>query len=129
MHPPRLDLETDYESVVYMVSEEEWRELSRMFKVDREIEVRRHREGPDVLTTEPRVCDGCVREHLRREEEQKLTYSNEPVYVRRLMGSELPPDLNDDPDFEAAASMAAAAAAAAAMATPSGGAHLQNGEP
>ena len=39
------------------------------------------------------------------QEEQKLTYSNEPVYVRRLMGSEreqlqMQMALADDPDFD-----------------------------
>lgn len=47
------------------------------------------------------------------QEEQRLTYSNEPVYVRRLMGSErdvqmaLAAALTDDPDFDQAASTAA----------------------
>ena len=50
-----------------MVYEEEWRELSRVFKIDREIEVRRHFEGPDVLTSDPKVCDNCVRDRFRKE--------------------------------------------------------------
>ena len=89
---------------VYMVSEDEWKELSRMFEVDREIVVLRHKEGPEVLTTEPKVCQTCVQEMARIEEEEKLNYCNEPVYVRRLMGSELPPDVADDPDFESSSS-------------------------
>jgi len=139
MYPPKLDLESDYESVVYMVSEEEWRELSRLFEVDREIEVLRHREGPDLLTSEPKVCESCVRERVRQEEEQKLTYSNEPVYVRRLMGAEMPPpNLLEDPDFmtssesnqqEAAGVESTSGSSSSSASVTSSATANQNGEP
>ena len=86
---------------VYMVSEDEWKELSSMFKVDQEIVVCRHREGPDLLTADPPVCTGCVDERNRQEEELKLTYNNEPIYIRKLTGSELPPEFDAaDPEYE-----------------------------
>ena len=50
-----------------MVYEEEWKELARMFKVDCEIQVRRHFEGPEVLTSEPSVCQNCVKERVKQE--------------------------------------------------------------
>ena len=122
MYPLRLDTESDYESMwvrikvarkrfvshnsvlfssVYMVSEDEWKELSNMFKVDKEIAVCRHREGPNLLTADPPVCTGCVDERNRQEEELKLTYSNEPIYIRKLAGSELPPEFDAaDPEYE-----------------------------
>ena len=56
--------------MVFMVYEEEWKELARMFKVDCEIQVRRHFEGPEVLTSEPSVCQNCVKERVKQEVSQ-----------------------------------------------------------
>ena len=55
---------------MFMVYEEEWKELARMFKVDCEIQVRRHFEGPEVLTSEPSVCQNCVKERVKQEVSQ-----------------------------------------------------------
>lgn len=84
-----------------MVSEDEWSQLQQMFQVDKEIRVERQRDSSELFTSEPKVCHDCVARRHQQELEERLVYSNEPIYVRRLMGSEKPEDLVDpeDPDF------------------------------
>ena len=85
-----------------MVTEEEWSILKENFSVDQEIFVTKSREDSDfILETEPPVCDECVLQRERQEEDKQLVYRNVTVYVRRLTGSEKFPEKdNSDPDYD-----------------------------
>ena len=88
-----------------MVSEEEWSILKENFSVDQEIFVTKSKEDSDwILETEPPVCDECVQQREKQEEDRQLVYKNVTVYVRRLTGSEKFPgrdkELNSDPDYD-----------------------------
>ena len=87
---------------VYMVTEEEWSILKENFSVDQEIFVTKSREDSDfILETEPPVCDECVLQREKQEEDKQLVYRNVTVYVRRLTGSEKFPEKdNSDPDYD-----------------------------
>mgnify|MGYP001306580250 CR=1 FL=1 len=85
-----------------MVTEEEWSILKENFSVDQEIFVTKSREDSDfILETEPPVCDECVLQREKQEEDKQLVYRNVTVYVRRLTGSEKFPEKdNSDPDYD-----------------------------
>ena len=88
-----------------MVSEEEWNILKENFSVDQEIFVTKSKEDSDwILETEPPVCDECVQQREKQEEDRQLVYRNVTVYVRRLTGGEKFPgrdkELNSDPDYD-----------------------------
>ena len=57
---------------VYMVSEEEWVQIKNFFTVDKEIVVTRNKngDGDNLLSSQPDVCQDCVRE--RHEQEEKV---------------------------------------------------------
>merc|ERR1712029_496759 len=69
---------------------------------DQEIFVTKSREDSDfILETEPPVCDECVLQREKQEEDKQLVYRNVTVYVRRLTGSEKFPEKdNSDPDYD-----------------------------
>ena len=90
-----------------MVSEEEWSILKDNFTIDQEICVIRNRgetsrgSFDSLLSFEPPVCDECVAQRFRQEEEELLVYRNVTVYVRRLTGAERPPEKDlSDPDYD-----------------------------
>lgn len=85
-----------------MVSEEEWSILKETFAVDREISVVRNKNDcKELLSSEPPVCEECLENRCKAEEEEQLDYKNVTVYVRRLMGGEIPPKHDpSDPDFD-----------------------------
>ena len=105
-YPLKLDTESDYESVVYMVSEDEWSSIRRLFQIDKEICVKRNRgyfhssnlsKTPnsngdtlhqELLSSEPKVCIECVEKRSYEDMKERLTYTNAPIYVRKLTGSE-----------------------------------------
>jgi len=95
LYPLGLDTESDYESTVFMVSEEEWRLIRRFFTVDTEISAVRRKvdvkemivngsgnrgEEDLLLTTEPEVCKECVRRR-REMEEQVSGVQKCPIYA------------------------------------------------
>ncbi|TRY79895.1 hypothetical protein TCAL_10043 [Tigriopus californicus] len=101
VYPLDLDTESDYESVIFMVSEDEWGHIRKFFQVDHTISVVRNKEGPELLSSDPKVCAECLAKRKEQEELEKLCYTNVPVYVRRLTGSDKTPVFLDykDPDF------------------------------
>ena len=57
-----------------MVSEEEWSHIKSLFNVDREICVTRNKtenvgECSELLTSEPKVCQQCVKARCEQEEQ------------------------------------------------------------
>lgn len=110
-YPLNPDTEADEESVVYMVSEEEWKTLSHNFDVDCEILVTRNRESlteaqtgetidSTLFVSSPDVCWDCVDKRVKQEQDDRLVYQNSIVYIRKLTGSEKPPEEDPtDPDF------------------------------
>jgi len=102
IYPLDLGTESDYESTVYMVSEDEWSIMKSNFTVDKEISVSRNKtDQNEFFATEPPVCDECLEKRCREEEEEQLIYRNVTVYIRRLTSGERPPEQDpSDPDFE-----------------------------
>lgn len=105
LYPLGLDTESDYESVPYMVSEEEYSVMKTLFVADQDICVTRNKSSDDcdfLLESEPPACDECVVNRCKEEEDELLNYRNVTVYVRRLTGGEQPTPTKDlsDPDFD-----------------------------
>ena len=119
-YPLGLDTESDYESVVYMVSEDEWAIIKNLFEVDKEICVKRNRglflvpslggsdrieeengcqqssfESDELFSSEPKVCIECVERRRQQELDEKLIYTNQPIFVKKLTGTEK----CEDPDL------------------------------
>ncbi len=108
LYPLGLDTESDYESTVFMVSEEEWGHIRRFFEVDTDIVVTRNKKHPSsadesLFSSTPEPCGDCVRKRHEEEERERLTYRNVHVYVRQLtaaeMGKAAAQQDASDPDF------------------------------
>jgi len=102
IYPLDLSTESDYESFMYMVSEEEWSIMKDNFTIDKEVCVSRNKsDKTEFFSTEPPVCDECFEKRCREEEEEQLDYRNVTVYIRRLTSGERPPEQDPtDPDFD-----------------------------
>lgn len=96
---------------VFMVTEEEWSQIERFFKVDTDIVVTRNRASTPsfseaVFSSSPSVCEECVKKRHEDEEKERLRYRDVPVYVRQLTDKQPRPNAQQDasdPDFQAAA--------------------------
>ncbi len=81
-----------------MVSVDEWKFIKDNFSVDLDISASRNKtdDCDFLLSFEPPVCDECVANLRKVEEEEQLKYRNVTIYVRRLTSAEKDPS---DPDF------------------------------
>ena len=100
LFPVEPETETDHASVVFMVTEDEWAELQRHFNVDHVIRVSRKVPPPESgspFSSSPEICVACIAQRHEQEQQERLRYVNEPVFVRRLQEA----DVNNghDPDY------------------------------
>lgn len=57
---------------IFMVSEDEWGHIRKFFQVDHTISVVRNKDGPELLSSDPKVCAECLAK--RKEQEELVSY-------------------------------------------------------
>lgn len=77
------------ENDLVFVWEEEWKQLTECYSCDVTIEVFviQQEDGQQIVVSVPEVCDSCIAERLQEEEEQKYTFEQAMVYVRKVVPS------------------------------------------
>ena len=99
---PTIAWESEPHPALVMVSVEEWATVCDMFSVDVEICVDRENtvSGPE-LSVSPAPCQICVASRQEAEREDRLRYTNAPLFVRRILpesGFQNP--CSNDPEFD-----------------------------
>jgi len=89
LHIPQFNWENEPDVDVVMVKEDEWSVIKEMFVVDHEIRVDRENtsNGPTLVST-PTACDICFKSRAEAEQESRLIYKNEILYVTYLTQDE-----------------------------------------
>ena len=97
LHVPQFNWENEPDNEVVMVKEDEWKALKELYVWDEEVRVDRYNtaNGP-VLVATPSPCEICVKNKVEAEQESRLNYKNQKVYVTFLTQDEELPD----PDTE-----------------------------
>lgn len=101
LHVPQINWENEPDPDVVMVREEEWRVVQEMFNVDVEIRVDRENTaaGP-VLCSDPPPCQKCVKSRVEAEQESRLNYKDQVLFVTYLtQDEEMPNGEHHDPEF------------------------------
>ncbi|PVD36729.1 hypothetical protein C0Q70_03716 [Pomacea canaliculata] len=111
---PVEEAEYNTENGLVLLWEEEWRTLTEHYRYDIAIEVMSVEEenGNRSTITIPETCDQCVAQRLQMEEEQKFSFDQATIFVRKVLpdavsslnslDSESTKD-DDDPDFQESA--------------------------